>query len=199
MDLVGPLPTAQGNYKYAVVAVEYFTKWIEAKPLVNITSEAVRKFFWQNIICRFEVPKDLTVDNGKQFDSDLFKQFCHNIGTNVMFASFYHSQSNGPVERANCLIFSSIKKCLFDQKSGKWADELPKVVWSHSTSKSRTTRFIGGTSSKGILTMSAWPRVGIFTSDVYQNTTQSIISPPSIAPSKQAPTPSSLQQHQPPS
>jgi len=46
MDLVGPLPTTQGNYKYAVVAVEYFTKWIEAKPLVNITSEAVRKFFW---------------------------------------------------------------------------------------------------------------------------------------------------------
>ena len=47
MDLVGPLPTAQGNYKYAaVVAVEYFIKWIEAKQLVNITSEAVRKFFW---------------------------------------------------------------------------------------------------------------------------------------------------------
>jgi len=65
MDLVGPLPTAQGNYKYAVVVVEYFTKWVEAKPLINITSEAVRKFFWQNIICRFGVPKELTVDNGK--------------------------------------------------------------------------------------------------------------------------------------
>jgi len=32
MDLVGPLPTAHGNYKYEVVAVEYFTKWVEAKP-----------------------------------------------------------------------------------------------------------------------------------------------------------------------
>ena len=50
MDLIGPLPTAQGNYKYAVVAVEYFTKWVEAKPLIKITSEVVRKFFWQNII-----------------------------------------------------------------------------------------------------------------------------------------------------
>ena len=45
MDLVGPLPTAQGNFKYAIVAVEYFTKWIEAKLLVTITSESVRKFF----------------------------------------------------------------------------------------------------------------------------------------------------------
>ena len=76
MDLVGPLPTAQGNYKYAVVAVENFTKWVEAKPLINITSEAVRKFFWQNIICRFGVPKELTVNNDKQFHSQLFKEFC---------------------------------------------------------------------------------------------------------------------------
>lgn len=65
MDLVGPLLTAQGNYKYAVVAVEYFTKWIEVKPLTRITSEEVRKLFWQNTICRFGVPRDLTVDNGK--------------------------------------------------------------------------------------------------------------------------------------
>ena len=63
--MVGPLPTAQGNYKYAVVAVEYFTKWVKAKPLINITSEAVRKFFWQKIVCRFGVPKELTVDNSK--------------------------------------------------------------------------------------------------------------------------------------
>jgi transposase InsO family protein len=119
----------------------YFTKWIEAKPLVNITSEAISKFIWQNIICRFGVPKELTVDNGKQFDSDLFKEFCHSIGMKVMFASVYHPQSNRIVKRANGLIFSTIKKCMFDQKNGKWVDELPKVIWSHNTSKSRTTRF----------------------------------------------------------
>ena len=116
MDLVGPLPTAQGNYKYAVVAVEYFTKWIEAKPLVNITSEAVQKFFWENIICRFGVPKELTIDNGKQFDSQLLKEFCNSMGTKVMFASVYHPQSNGAIERANGIIFTAIKKCLFNQK-----------------------------------------------------------------------------------
>jgi hypothetical protein len=47
MDIVGPLPTAQGNFKFAVVAVEYFTKWIEARPLATITSTTIRKFFWQ--------------------------------------------------------------------------------------------------------------------------------------------------------
>jgi hypothetical protein len=46
MDLVGPLPTAPGNLRYAVVAFEYFTNWIEAKPLATITLQAVKKFFW---------------------------------------------------------------------------------------------------------------------------------------------------------
>jgi hypothetical protein len=44
------------------------------------------------------------------------------------FSSVYHPQSNGAVERANGLIFSGIKKCLFHQKKGKWVDELPKVI-----------------------------------------------------------------------
>jgi hypothetical protein len=64
MDIVGPLPTAQGNFKFVVVAIEYFTKWIEARPLATITSTTIRKFFWQQIIYRFGVPKELTVDNG---------------------------------------------------------------------------------------------------------------------------------------
>jgi len=60
-----PITPSQGGNRFAVVAVEYFTRWIEAKPLAKITSETVRKFFWQNIICRFGVLRILTVDNGK--------------------------------------------------------------------------------------------------------------------------------------
>jgi hypothetical protein len=47
MDIIGPLPTAQGNFKFAVVAIEYFTKCIEVRPLATITSTTIRKFFWQ--------------------------------------------------------------------------------------------------------------------------------------------------------
>jgi transposase InsO family protein len=101
MDIVGPLPTAQGNFKFAVVAVEYFTKWIEARPVATITSATVRKFFWQQIICRFGVPKELTVDNGKQFDCQDFREYCRSIGTKPRFTSVYHPQSNRVVERAN--------------------------------------------------------------------------------------------------
>jgi hypothetical protein len=61
LDLLGSLPPAQGNLKYVVVAVEYFSKWIEAKPLATITSTTKQKFFWQSIVCRFRLPRAITL------------------------------------------------------------------------------------------------------------------------------------------
>jgi hypothetical protein len=131
----------QGNLKYVVVAVEYFSKWIEAKPLATITSATVQKFFWQNIVCRFGVPKAITIDNGTQFDDETFKAFCDQIGTKIHFASVRHPESNGLVERANGIIITRIMKSIFNQSKGKWLDKLIKVVWNHNTDVSRSTRF----------------------------------------------------------
>jgi hypothetical protein len=138
---LGPLPPAQGNLKYVVVAVEYFSKWIEAKPLATITSVTVQKFFWQNIVCRFGVTKAITMDNGTQFDVEAFKDFCDQIGTKIHFASVRHLESNGLVERANGIIMTGIMKIIFNQPKGKWPDELIKVVWSHNTTASRSIGF----------------------------------------------------------
>jgi hypothetical protein len=135
------LTTAQGNYKYAVVAVEYFTKWMEVKPLVNIAAVELKRFFWQNIICCFEVPKKIIVDNGKQVDYHIFKDFSHHMGVKAAFALVYHPQSNSATEKANTLVFSAIKKILDNQLKGKWAEELPRAVWSHNTSVCRATKF----------------------------------------------------------
>jgi hypothetical protein len=141
LDLLGPLPPAQGNLKYVVLAMEYFSKWIEAKPLATITSVTVQKFFWQNIVCRFGVPKAITVDNGTQFEAEAFKDFCDQIGTKIHFASVRHLESNGLVERANDIIMTGIMKLIFNQPRGKWPDELIKVVWSHNTTASRSIGF----------------------------------------------------------
>jgi hypothetical protein len=128
LDLLGPLPPAQENLKYIVVAVEYFSKWNEAKPLAIITSATVQKFFWQNIVCRFGVPKAITVDNGTQFDAETFKVFCNQIGTKIHFALVRHLESNVLVERANGIIITGIMESIFNQPKGKWLDELIKVV-----------------------------------------------------------------------
>jgi hypothetical protein len=94
IDIVGQLPASLGNYKYAIVAVEYFSKWIEARAVQRITSQVIQIFFWQSIVCRFGVPYEVTVDNGKQFDSTNFRRFCFNLGTKLCFASVYHLESN---------------------------------------------------------------------------------------------------------
>ena len=68
VDIVGPLPTTPDNLRFVAVALEYFTKWIEAKTLAKITSGTLISFMGQMIIYRFEDPSYIIVDNEKQFD-----------------------------------------------------------------------------------------------------------------------------------
>jgi hypothetical protein len=124
-----------------VIAVEYFIKWIEVKPLTNMSSASIKKFFWQKIICCYGVPRHITIDNTKYFDNAMFKDFYQQIRMKVAFTSVYHPQSNGAVERAYSLIFEAIKKILEGEKKGKRAEALPTVVWSHNTTVCRATNF----------------------------------------------------------
>jgi hypothetical protein len=141
LKFVGTTPTSTRQLEVCCSGSRYFSKWIEAKPLPTITSVTVQKFFWQIIVCRFSVPKAITVDNGIQFDVEAFKDFCDQIGMKIHFASVRHPESNGLVERANGIIMTGIMKLIFNQPRGKWPDELIKVVWSHNTTASRSTGF----------------------------------------------------------
>ena len=103
--------------------------------LRDITPAALQKFFWQNIVSCFGFPKEVTVDNDKQFDGTTFREFYSQLGTELCFASVYHPQSNGAVKRGNGIIFFGIKKNITEQPKCKWVDELPKVIWSHNTTE----------------------------------------------------------------
>jgi transposase InsO family protein len=89
---------ARNNYKFAIEAIEYFSRWVEAEPLGTITAAAVQKFVWKNIVCRFGVPKEFITDNGKQFDSGKFKEMCEGLNLQIRFASVAHPQLNGAAE-----------------------------------------------------------------------------------------------------
>jgi hypothetical protein len=139
LDIVGPLPMAQGNLKFTFVAVEYFTKWIEAWAVSTITSKTAQKFFWQNIVCRFGVPSELTVDNGKQFNSQDFKDFCFSIGACLRLSiPPAVQQSCGTRQWKN---FHSCQEDAPRRKKGRWADLLPEAVWALNTTECRATGF----------------------------------------------------------
>ncbi|XP_024028934.1 uncharacterized protein LOC112093845 [Morus notabilis] len=138
IDLISPLHKTPGGYKFAIVAVDYFTKWVEAEPLTTISEEKCTNFIWNNIVCRFSVPHSLISDNGKQFNNDNTSQFCELLGIHKNFSSVVYPQSNGQVEAVNKIIKVTLKRRL-DAYKGKWADELPKVLWAYRTTSRTTT------------------------------------------------------------
>ena len=80
IDIVGPLPQDKGQVKFLLVAIDYFTKWAETEALAMITKARIQNFVWKNIICRFGIPLMIISDNGRQFDSQGFRDFCLGLG-----------------------------------------------------------------------------------------------------------------------
>ncbi|GJU74291.1 reverse transcriptase domain-containing protein [Tanacetum coccineum] len=109
IDIAGPFPEGSGKVNFLIVAMDYFTKWIEAKDVATIIGNQVKKFVWDNIVCRFGLPGEIISDNGKQFSDNPFKDWCDKLNITQRFASMKHPQSNGLVE------------------------ELPHVLWAHCT------------------------------------------------------------------
>ncbi|CAJ2674998.1 unnamed protein product [Trifolium pratense] len=138
MDLLGPFPTAAGQNKYLIVAVDYFTKWIEAEPLAHITTFNVLRFFKRNILARFGIPQVVITDNGTQFTDKKVREFMAKIGTTQHFTSVEHPQTNGQAEAANRVILRGLKRRL-DEAKGKWTEELHSVLWSYRTTPHSTT------------------------------------------------------------
>ncbi|XP_074377023.1 uncharacterized protein LOC141718541 [Apium graveolens] len=95
MAILGPFPVASGQRKFIVVAIDYFTKWIEAKALAKITTKKIAQFFWENVICRYGIQRILVTDNGKQFDNAKFREYCDDNNIELRFTSVAHPQENG--------------------------------------------------------------------------------------------------------
>ncbi|CAL8117216.1 unnamed protein product [Prunus armeniaca] len=133
LDFIGPMPQGKGQVKYIIVVVDYFTKWVEAEPLATITAAKMEDFIWTNICCRFGIPYAIITDNGRQFDSDAFRQFCTRLKINLFFASPAHPQSNGQVEAMNKIVKKLLKRQL-DKAEGAWPEKLPEALWAIWTS-----------------------------------------------------------------
>ncbi|GJT38842.1 reverse transcriptase domain-containing protein [Tanacetum coccineum] len=132
MDIVGPLPKAPGRLKFLIVAVDYFTKWLEAKPVVSITGRQVKNFAFDNIVCRFRLSAVVITDNEMQLINEPFKSWAENLRIKLISTLVYHPQANGAVERANRIIMQGIQTRLHQEGAG-WVEELPNVLWVHMT------------------------------------------------------------------
>nr|GEX77907.1 reverse transcriptase domain-containing protein [Tanacetum cinerariifolium] len=112
--------------------MDYFTKWIEAKAVATIIGGQVKKFIWDNIVCRIGIPGEIISDNGKQFSDNSFKDWCDKLNITQRFASVKYPQSNGLMERANQSLGKGIKSRL-GEGNKNWVEELLHVLWAHQT------------------------------------------------------------------
>ena len=121
--MLGQLPLAPGRRKSLILAVDYFTKWAEARPLATITAGQMISFIWEQIVCRHGLPRVLITDNARQFDNADLRAFCQGNRIDHRFASVAHPQRNGQVEVTNRTLLQALKKRLTDAE-GSWADIL---------------------------------------------------------------------------
>ncbi|XP_014522936.1 uncharacterized protein LOC106779357 [Vigna radiata var. radiata] len=105
MDIAGPLPLAKGQCKYLLVAINYFTKWIEVEALATISARKVQSFIW-HLICRFGIPQKIITDNGRKFIDRTLVDFLKGLGIKHVTSSVEHPQTNGQAEAANKAIIS---------------------------------------------------------------------------------------------
>jgi len=95
IDLVGPLATTRGRFKYLVVAVDYFTKWVEVEPLMDMPYKKVYHFTWKNFICRYGLPYTFITDHSTHFDNEEFEAYCAHSKIHKLHYASGHPQSKG--------------------------------------------------------------------------------------------------------
>jgi len=113
--------------KFFIVSIDYFTKWIKAKPLATITTQQVQQFVWKDIICRYGIPHTIITDNGRIFIDKELTRFYTDLGIKHITSSIEHPQTNGQAEAANKVILIKLRKHL-DGVKGRWPEDLLKVL-----------------------------------------------------------------------
>nr|GEW85819.1 reverse transcriptase domain-containing protein [Tanacetum cinerariifolium] len=99
IDFLGPFPSSKGN-KYILVAVNYLSKWVEAKALPTNDARVVVKFL-KSLFSRFGTPKAIISDRGTHFCNDQFSRVMSKYGVTHRLSTAYHPQTSGQVEVTN--------------------------------------------------------------------------------------------------
>jgi len=138
-DIIRPFIPGNGQFKFLLVGIDYFTKWIEVEPLAAITARNVPNFICKNIVCHFEIPHVIITDNDRQFIDRGLAVFYEILDIKHITSFVEHPQMNGQAEAANKVILNELKKRL-DPTKGKWTEELSEVLWAYQCTPQSITQ-----------------------------------------------------------
>jgi transposase InsO family protein len=127
-----------GN-RYIIVAIDYLTKYVEARAIRFQNATEIALFLYEEIICRHGCPTILITDNGKPFLNDLIKQICRNYSIIHKTTTPYNPQSNGLVERFNRTLGQILQRRT-DEEKEDWDMYLPAALFAYRSIKQATTK-----------------------------------------------------------
>ena len=138
VDVIQFPPTYDGN-RYAIVFMDYLTKWPEVFAAPNQTAETIAQLLIEKIVCRHGVPAKLLSDRGANFLSELLEEIYRLLGTKKVNTSAYHPQTDGLVERFNRTLTEMLSKTV-DASGRDWDRRLPYVLFAYRASIQESTK-----------------------------------------------------------
>ncbi|GJY59148.1 reverse transcriptase domain-containing protein [Tanacetum coccineum] len=130
IDFIGLFPSSRGN-KYILVAVDYLSKWVEAKALPTNDARVVCKFL-KTLFSRFGAPRAIISDRGTHFCNDQFTKVMLKYGVTHRLSTAYHPQTSGQVEVSNRGLKRILERTIGENRAS-WSDKLDDALWAFRT------------------------------------------------------------------
>ncbi|GKB84198.1 reverse transcriptase domain-containing protein [Tanacetum coccineum] len=130
IDFMGPFPSSRGN-KYILVAVDYLSKWVEAKALPTNDARVVVKIL-KSLFARFGTPRAIISDRGTHFCNDQFAKVMLKYGVTHRLSTVYHPQTSGQVEVSNRGLKRILERTIGENRAS-WSDKLDDALWAFRT------------------------------------------------------------------
>nr|GEW43839.1 reverse transcriptase domain-containing protein [Tanacetum cinerariifolium] len=130
IDFMGPFSSSRGN-KYILVAVDYLSKWVEAKALPTNDARVVCKFL-KSLFARFGTPCAIISDRGTHFCNDQFTKAMLKYGVTYRLSIEYHPQTSGQVKVSNRVLKRILERTVGENRAS-WSDKLDDALWAFRT------------------------------------------------------------------
>jgi transposase InsO family protein len=140
IDIVGPMVTSTEGFVYMLTVVDVFSKYLFVCPLRKATSVHIIKFLREAVFLKYNIPHTIILDNGPQFTSKLFQDFCNSFGVSQLYYNTFYTPQNNPVERYHLTLVTALG-ILVENNHRSWAQKLPAIVHNLNTSISLVTNY----------------------------------------------------------
>ncbi|KAM1760453.1 hypothetical protein ACFX12_003322 [Malus domestica] len=131
IDFMGPFPSSHG-FVYILLAVDYVSKWVEARATRTNDSKVVADFVKTNIFARFGMPRVLISDGGSHFCNRTIEALLKKYGVTHKVATPYHPQTSGQAEVSNREIKQILEKTVEPNRKD-WSLCLNDALWAYRT------------------------------------------------------------------